>query len=191
MATLEQAVPAGPAKTYQLSVRRLAVDDDCLAIAYLRAKSEGLLPYFFWQTPPKSVREFIDWANQQVIVGCFASPTVGPTELAGFGAISSVKERCGRRHGDTSELFFRDFHLTHTSEFARLLLDWAFTEGKMDTLWGMTPSQNLPALRFMKAVGFEFSEPIRDMCCWQDKPCSGIISWMTREMWELQRSKQQ
>jgi RimJ/RimL family protein N-acetyltransferase len=109
-------------------------------------------------------------------------------DLAGIGVISLPREIGGRHQGDSSEMFFREYHRTDTPEFACLLLDWAFSTGGMDVLRGITPCANLPALRFMKMVGYEFTQPIPELCEWQGKPCAGVISWMTKEMWAAKKA---
>lgn len=186
MANVEQ-IPANTPRI--LHVRRLDIDDDCLAIAYLRAKLEGLLPYLFWKSPPKTVREFMNWCNEQVVVGCFCQKSPTLDDLAGLGIISKPREMGGRKQGDSSELFFREYHIAETPQFARMLLDWAFTEGGMDCLRGITPSANISALRFMRQVGYSFNPPIPELCEWQGKPCGGIMSWLTKEMWAAKKAE--
>ena len=169
---------------------RTDIGDELLAVAYLRMQQEELLPMFFWEKPP-TLRAFLDWCAQpnSVVVGVFLE-TIAPTldapkvELVGLGCIHSIRSMGGKRHGDTSEVFFREFQaMGITGEAGRALLRFAFTECKMDALYGITPCKNLAAVRFMRWVGFKAFGPIPELCCWDGENCDGWISVLTRSMW--------
>lgn len=166
----------------KLSIKS-ALGDDMLALAYLRARAEGLFAALFWEREPE-LRAFLEWCNRKdaVVVGCFSG-----VNLAGLGAVTSIKKRGNRMLGDVSEIFFREYQVQGvTEEFGRLLLKFAFEEVKMTDLYGVTPAKNYPAVRFLRHMGFMATEPIPNLCVWNGQNCDGIISWLTLEMWQTQ-----
>ena len=161
-------------------------------MAYLRMQAEGLLNQMFWQKAP-TLREFLDWCESPgtVVIGCFME-TIAPTldappqiELAGLGWVHSVRVRNGVRYADAGEVFWRQFQaMGVTLEMGRLMLDFAFEEVKADTLYGITPEKNIPAVRFMRHCGFQAFGPIPGLCCWKGQECGGFMSVLTKEAWQ-------
>lgn len=164
------------------------IGEELLAIAYLRMQQEGLLEYMFWKQPP-SLREFLNWAcatSTVVVIGGFVDG-----ELAGLGWVREIQERGGKRFADTGEVIFRQYQAMGVShEIARLMLDFAFQEVKAEALYGITPAKNIPAVRFMRHMGFGHTCEVPHLCSLHGEICGGYISWMTREMWEKQREEQ-
>ena len=167
------------------------VGEELLAVAYLRMQQEGLLSMFFWEKAP-TLRAFLDWCAkpESVVVGVFLE-TIAPTldeppkvELCGLGCIHSIRSMGGKRHGDTSEVFFREFQsIGITGDAGQALLEFAFTKCNMDAIYGVTPSKNLAAVRFMRWMGFTAFGPIPELCCWNGENCDGWISVLTRSAW--------
>lgn len=154
--------------------------DDILAVIYLQAKTEKLLGAFFWETAP-SLKAFLDWCNRPdaVVVACYCGEYI-----AGLGVVSSIKTRCGLKIADASELFFHKYQGADTTTgLTWLLLQYAFEDLEIDTLFGTTPAGNLAALRFLKLMGFSHSATIPNLCCWMGEPSGGIVSWRTKEDW--------
>ena len=167
------------------------IGDDLLAVAYLRMKNEGLLPYVFWEQVPE-LQAFLNWCNQStsLVVGCFVTRSnVGaPIELAGLGWVRDIKTRNGHRRGDAGEVFWREWQAAGVTEgFGKLLLEFAFGPCKMDYLYGITPEKNIPAVRFMRHMGFRDFGPIPGLCCLNGVECGGVLSVLGKEQW-LQRS---
>jgi hypothetical protein len=155
--------------------------DDILACAYLQLKSENLLPALFWEKQP-SLIAFLEWCNKPdtVVVGCYKGPY-----LAGIGIVSGIKKRGDRVLGDASEVWFRAYQSQQlTVTFASMLLKFAFEEIKVTDLFGVTPLKNIPAIRFLKLMGFEQTAPVPNLCVWMGENCSGVLSWLNIETWQ-------
>ena len=173
------------------------IGEDLLAVAYLRMKTEQLLQMVFWEKAP-TLKSFLEWcaAPNSVIVGCFTETdrsNVGSPpliELAGLGWLTGITMRGGKRRADAGEVFWRETQAAGlTSQFGRLLLDFAFEEVKASTIYGITPVRNVAAVRFMRHCGFESFGPIPELCCWMGETCDGYISAMTFANWARRKNQ--
>jgi RimJ/RimL family protein N-acetyltransferase len=167
------------------------IGEALLGAAYLRMLNEGLLDLMFWKTPP-SLREFLNWAcgrKDVVVIGGFVEDPVRGVRLAALGWVREIQERLGRKYADTGELVFREFQTRRISgALVKLMLDYAFQEVGVEALYGLTPSKNIAAVRFMRHVGFQSTVEVPQLCCLRGEICGGVVSWLTRQQWQAARN---
>ena len=89
------------------------LDEELLAVAYIRMKVEGLLPIVYHESiPPLS--EFIAYHNKEKkhsyydhYLGAFARPTLdAPPELIGMGWLGGIRGPVGSIKGEVGFVFF-------------------------------------------------------------------------------------
>lgn len=153
---------------------------------YLRIKQEGTLERFYHERVPTPL-EFLSQCISQknLLLGCYRMTDCMDTySLVGLGT-AGQKFELGSGHGkrELGEVFVRKEK--QTLLFGQLMLQWVFDRcGDTEVLYGCTPVPNRAAVAYLKRIGFSFArDQLEIYCSWKGKPCSAVISWMTREKW--------
>lgn len=179
-----------------LELRR-DIGDEMLAVAYFRMKSEGLLATVFYDCYPAiGLRDFLEWHQKIIYLGCFArrlDPILdkGP-ELAGLGWINKQSEVNGFRRGEVGMVFWKEWRNHHRphipTEFCEQLLDFCFDKdgANLDIVYGASPVFNRASVRFGESIGFKVEGTISGLAAWYGKPCPAVVMSLSREEW-LQR----
>ena len=167
------------------------LDEELLAVAYIRMKVEGLLPIVYHESiPPLS--EFIAYHNKEKkhsyydhYLGAFARPTLdAPPELIGMGWLGGIRGPVGSIKGEVGFVFFRKWQQVKVPLVAtRLMIDYCFDVAGVDIVVGTTPVKNRAALIFDRRLGFTQLPAIPNFTTFQGEPCDAVISYMTKPAW--------
>lgn len=165
---------------------------DVLGAAYLRAKSEGLLRYYFHQD--ETDRELWDWLNWamepgSIMYGAFQCNERRGYECVGLGKLHPPQPMgAGKYKAEVSIVFFREYQLRAiTLPSCSMMLEMIFDRTNVDVCFGTIAEHNHASRRFMKAIGFEsMPQPIPNYTSFKGRTCGMWVSWMTAEMWRRQ-----
>jgi hypothetical protein len=165
---------------------RLAPGQDWIGKAYFRLKQESLLPVFFHENPTVSLSEFLAWAMNATVLGCFANPddpTLDTTELMGAVFVRNSKKIGEDLTIEVGEFFFRGVQHRYTELFGKMGVSFCFRVLKVAAIFGVTPVNNRVGCRYPKCLGFEQLGPIPNFVGWGGKSVPAILSFLTRERW--------
>lgn len=173
------------------------VSEEMLAVAFLRFKAEGLLDRIFSEQQA-SLSWFIkhymrdeismlaclkeDYSTKQM-TPCGLAWIVNKTCVGSTAAPVFYKAECG-------EAFFRHTSPRETLEFGQMVVDWAFENCGILSLYGTTPEPNVVAVKYARRLGFDVRGPFPDYTAWVDEktgqrgPCGAFISVMSKQQWE-------
>ena len=159
---------------------------DILATAYLRFKAEGLLPLFFHEDEtPLDLYQFLTWCMEA------AGYMMGAYQQQGDQLICTGIGKVGKPHSmgggyqkaEVAMMFFREFQVRDlTMPTCQMMIEMVFDRTNLDVLFGTTAERNRAALRFMKAIGFEYAK-VGCFTTWQGQMCATYASWMSEEKW--------
>jgi hypothetical protein len=166
------------------------VSDDLLAYAYLRMQNEGILPLVFYEEVP-SISWFLEKYQEAgtCVLGCYRQ-LEDRRDLEGLSWINSVTTMGGGRYrkAEVGQAFFRKVH--DPAGYAKIVIDWAFDNLKLDALFGTTPEPNKAAVQFARKLGFHMIGPLDCYATWQGELCGCWISVMTLGRWaEMQHGR--
>ncbi len=160
-----------------------------LAHLYYAMESQGLLEIVF----PEGIKPTLLWFLGQYLepekstLLCYRETPSGEYDgltPIGFGWINKswkVGEVFSR--AETGMAFLKGVPSCDTVELAKMMIEWAFRNLKIDSLIGVTPYPNRPARLFGQHVGFQQTTPLEGYSCWRGKMCSVVIQSMTRQRW--------
>lgn len=142
---------------------------------------------FFHEGPEMNFWQFVALLSDpvrrvQLIIGHDEKGTA--IEHAGFVILDNILLNEQLRRAMGNFVFFKEYWNRHDS----LDIGWAvlnnwFGAYKADTITGITPEVNVPALRFVKRLGFVESGRIPNFTI-AGGVCAGVFTYMTREMWK-------
>ncbi len=173
----------------ELSIQRFP-DEDLLATTFVLLKCEGLLPVIWHYRTPPTLTEFLELTKQRDVIyyACLAREIeTRQMELAGLGwsvdLVPFGKNRGFR--GKVGMAFLRKFWRRGVArELSILCLDDAFTNMNIEVLHGITPVNNLPAVRFIEKLGFHRVGIAPLYSSYAGEPCDCVLSVMTKTMWD-------
>lgn len=190
-ATLEAMGTATAAQECIFEVPRSKPPEELRAYAYLRLREEGLLENLLWERwPPMGVREFLEWTDRIVMLGCYLRRPTSDTDptLAGFGIVGKVQEIGEYRKLEIGMAFFREFQRRHIAErFTEELLDYCFIDAEADFIYGVSPLHNRAAIRFGQRLGLQ-QTIIPGFAWWRGQSADAMYSWMSKGDWRARRA---
>ncbi len=168
------------------------VSEEMAAAFYLLLYNDGLLPSIFYKSVP-TLTEFLGWRQRSncLMIAGFVQRLDGPRETAGMGFLWDVDGIPGCMRADLGLVFLRKFlgHAT-TIPLANLMLNYCFSQGIVDVVYGVSAVECRAAIALAKALGFEQTQELPMYGSYQNKPSSAILSWLTAErFYQLQRGK--
>ena|SRR5215472_7189784 len=163
-------------------------DDYELAKTYIEFHEQGILKYWFHQGIPNLSFFVARMLESQSV--CLKTEIVenGYKRIIGLGHVDKPMATSSTRpytKSELSEAFVRCIPPQVTLHGAELMIEYAFLVTGCRVFYGTTPERNRAALRFMKALGFEYmKEPLPYYTSYNGEECGVILSWMTRERWQ-------
>lgn len=169
------------------------VSEEMLAVAFLRFKAEGLLDRIFSEQQA-SLSWFIKHYSRDEIsmLACLkedlATKQMSPCGLAWIVNRTSVGNPPVFYKAECGEAFFRHTSPRETLEFGQMVVDWAFENCRILSLYGTTPEPNHVAVKYARRLGFNVHGPFPNYTAWVDEsgqrgPCGAYISVMSRDQW--------
>jgi hypothetical protein len=180
--------PATRVGRYKDLVVTPAVNDEILASAYFRYKSEGTLDTIFYQGVPSLYNFMTAYLQpERTTLGCFHQygPDDHDIELCGLGWVGPSLY-CGDNYkkAETGVGFFRKQRDRRNNIlFGKMMMAMFFNNFAIDALHGTTPIENKLAVRYAEAVGFKMYGPIPNSAVWKGKPTAAWVSSISKAEW--------
>ena len=192
MVTVEELASSALATDADISVIPY-LHEDGIAFLYLMAKLQKL-DGLFWHNgvPPLSevLRRYNPSSKTSIFYGCTRKEN-GEDRLCGFGTGDNITALGPEPSGkmlyrvEVGELFLREIQNTDLPmKFSRLMLDDAFVRLHLGSAFGVTPTPNRAARRFMYAAGFAEIGQAPHFCSFNGQMCDAVLSVLTRERWQ-------
>lgn len=126
--------------------------DEFLFALYKRTKDEKLLSWCFPGQGEISFEAFVVAVRKRWLV---VASSASLNQFLGYGWLFEVEGQPMYRKASLGFVFFRKFHCTSMiREAARKAISWWFENVQLQVLYGATLSENLPAKRFSRQLGF-------------------------------------
>jgi RimJ/RimL family protein N-acetyltransferase len=162
------------------------VGEELLATAYLLLQKDNLLGVVFYERVPQ-LSEFLSWLKRgdSFYFAAFARHVQsGTCELAGIGWLWNVSPYEIGRRADAGIVFLRKFWGGGVpEEITGQMLDWAFTTGRIETIYMVTSASNRLLQRFTRALGFTHYGPLPNWGLYQGKPGSAVMGVLEKKKW--------
>lgn len=159
---------------------------EALINLFFRLKQEKLDVVVFHEKPKISLLEFMNFFSRREktllqVLAIVAEDKV--IDICGMAWLSDMVTCSGILTKATgSFLFFKDYQArAYTEPFWEIVSEYWFTVLKLDTLVGLTPSDNRLASIFVKSLGIKEICRIPKYTTFEGRVCDGIISHMTKE----------
>jgi hypothetical protein len=158
--------------------------DEILAHAYLRFKADGLLPDIFPEGET-TLTWFLQLFAQRPVLVAYQGE-----RLAGLGWMNTIVDMgTAGRKGECAMAFFPEIPFAEKLGLGRLMIDWAFENLNLTTLFGITPAPHKRALTFARLLWFDLYGPIPGLSAWRGRNSAAYTSVMSRAQWESRRAE--
>lgn len=158
--------------------------DDALANLYKRIKAEGIWNVVFHDNPEMDLYDFMSLFMRPTTFLQIMSIVEEDKfkDIAGMAWLTDVINCSGKLlRGEGSFLFFKDYqNPKFTNEFGRMILDFWFMVLGLDTVVGLTPITNRPAISYIRRMGFSIVGSIPKYTT-LGEATDAVISCMTRD----------
>ncbi len=148
---------------------------------YWRLKEEDLYRVVFHDNPDMDLLQFMNFFSSPAVLLQVVHFVEGDQikDISGLSWLVGLEQYAGRQRATGSFLAFRKYQTpTMTEHMAKMVLQYWFEQLKMDIVTGMTPEENVLALRFIKRIGFQELCRIPDYMALNGKITDCIVTMM-------------
>lgn len=160
--------------------------EDILIVIYNRLKEQGLWGTVFHESPGMSMLEFMNffsYGNCLLQILCVTDSAGTIVDIAGIAWLADLvvcQNILTRAVG--SFVFFKEYQKPiYTDQFSEIILDFWFTEMKVDVIVGVTPEPNRAALLFVKRAGFKEVGRLPGYTTLDGKIVTGVVTSMSKQ----------
>lgn len=159
--------------------------DTVLVDIYNKMKEDDLYEIVFHDNHKMTLNQFISFFSSGVAPMAFFCIIKDGIEIpAGLCWVTDIVTHGGGiKKANGSFCFFKEFQTpAYTNELGKMAIDYWLNVLEIDIVYGMTPSNNRPALIYIKRLGFIEVGRIPNYCYLTGNTCAGVITYIDRDI---------
>lgn len=174
-----------------ITVRDISGNSNLIGLWYLSMLGCGRADKVFYAAP-HDLQYVLDWSKDITIIGAFKDDV-----LIGTGFVNNIQDFTGdnwsRRRAEVGFGFLPNCSIFESLRAGREILDICFSKDGLgiDDMFGTTPEPNKQAVAYIRRIGLALYGPIPNFTNYLGKHVGVYTSYISREQWNQQRSKQQ